>query len=336
MYVPVVDRDQKPLMPAKISRVKRWIKSGKATPFWKRGVFCIRLNEEPSSRETQPIAVGIDPGSKKEGFSVKSESHTYLNIQSDAVNWVKGAVETRRNMRRARRSRNTPCRANRENRARGGIPPSTKSRWLWKLRVCNWLSKLYPIDHFVVEDIKAWTKRQRRWDTSFSPLEVGKAWFYEELGKIASVETRQGYETKELRDALGLKKTSRKLADVFEAHCVDSWVLANWWVGGHTEPDNKNILYMIPLRFHRRQLHRLQPEKGGVRKPYGSTNSLGFKRGSLVKHLKWGLCYIGGFFKNQISLHSLSTGKRLTHRARPADCKFLAYSSWRYANSSYP
>jgi hypothetical protein len=37
---------------------------------------------EPSSREYQPIAVGIDPGSKKEGFTIKSEAHTYLKYSS--------------------------------------------------------------------------------------------------------------------------------------------------------------------------------------------------------------------------------------------------------------
>ncbi|MBT9133154.1 MAG: hypothetical protein DDT33_01685 [Firmicutes bacterium] len=334
MFVPVVDSNQRPLMPTKPQKAAKWIKSGKATPFWKKGVFCVRLNVEPSSRELQPISVGIDPGSKKEAYTVKSESHTYLNVQADAVTHVSKAVETRRNMRKARRFRKTPCRQNRKNRARGGIPPSTKARWQWKLRICNWLAKLYPIECYVVEDITARTKGKWRWDISFSPLEVGKTWFYEELGKLGDVETRQGYETKEMRDSLGLKKIGNKTAAAFEAHCVDSWVLANWWVGGHAVPDNKSILCIIPLRFYRRQLHKLQPGKSGIRIRQGSTNSLGFKRGSLVKHLKWGLCYIGGFMKDRISLHSIETGKRLCRNAKPKDCKFLTYSSWRCRNLS--
>ena len=214
-------------MPTKPSRDRRWIKEGKATPFWKHGVFCVRLNIEPSDREFQPIAVGIDPGSKKEGFTVKSEAHTYLNIQADAVTWVKDAVEVCRTMRRARRFRKIPCRKNRYNRARTPFPPYTKARWQWKLRLCRWLAKLFSIECFVVEDIKAHTRGGGRWNKSFSPLQVDKQWFYCELRKIAQVETQQGYETKELRDGLGLKKTKRKMAEVFEAHCVDSWVLAN-------------------------------------------------------------------------------------------------------------
>ena len=70
--VPVVDRAGKPLMPTTPSRARRWIKSKEATPFFKRGIFCVRLNREPSGREYQDIAVGIDPGSKREGFTVKS------------------------------------------------------------------------------------------------------------------------------------------------------------------------------------------------------------------------------------------------------------------------
>jgi hypothetical protein len=118
-------------MPTTSARAGRWIASGKATGFWKRGVFCVRLNVEPSNRYTQPIAVGIDPGSKREAFSVKSQAHTYLNILAHAVDWVKEAVRTRRNMRRARRFRKTPCRQNRANRLVNirRLPPSTKARW---------------------------------------------------------------------------------------------------------------------------------------------------------------------------------------------------------------
>ena len=330
MFVPVIDKNQNPLMPTKPSRARRWIKSGKATPFWKKGIFCVRLNVEPSERKTQDIAVGIDPGSKKEALTVKSEVHTYLNIQADAVTWVKDAVKTRREMRRGRRYRKTPCRKPRFNRTKGGLSPSTKARWQWKLRLCWWLKKMFPITDFVVEDIAATTKKgKRRWNTSFSPLEVGKRWFYAELEKLGSVHTLKGYETKELRDRHRLSKSSNKLSNDFSAHCVDSWVLANWFVGGHIFPDNKEIFLVTPLRFHRRQLHALQPSKGGIRRPYGGTRSEGKKRGTYVRHKKYGVCYVGGASKGRISLHSLFSGKRLTQNAKPNLCKHLTYASFR-------
>ena len=164
--------------------------------FLERRRLLRRLEQEPSTRITQPIAVGIDPGSKKEALVVKSAGHTYLNVQADAVTWVKEAVTTRRQMRRARRQRTTPCRCPRFNRARGGLPPSTKAHWQWKLRLCRWLFRLYPISTVVVEDIKAATKGKRRWDARFSPLEVGKRWFYSEHGQLAPIQTRKGWETK--------------------------------------------------------------------------------------------------------------------------------------------
>ena len=331
IYIPVQDRDGSPLMPTHPARARELLRRGKAVRRFSRGVFYIRLTEREGGA-VQEIVTGIDPGSKMEGFTVKSEAHTYLNIQAAAVTWVKDAVKARREMRRTRRNRNTPCRQPRANRAVGNrIPPSTRARWGWKLRVAGWLSKLYPISGFRVEDIKARTTGRRRWDVSFSPLEVGKTWFYDELRRVAPVDTNSGWETKELRDNAGLKKSGNKIKPDFYAHCVDSWVMANSWVGGHVKPDNIQIMCVSPIQFHRRQLHALQPSEGGVRRPYGSTRSLGFKRGSLVKHPKYGTVYVGGTMGDRVSLHSLGDGKRLTQSAVPSDCKFLAFNTWRRA-----
>jgi len=88
---------------------------------------------------------------------------------------------------------------------------------------------------------------------------------------------------------------------------------------------------VVPLRFHRRQLHHLQFSKGGKRLKYGGTRSLGLKRGSLVIHPKYGLCYIGGTpFKNKLSLHSLINGERICQSAKLEDIKFKCYSSFRF------
>ncbi len=330
-YVPVLSSIGQKLMPCHAARARELVRKGRAVRRFDRGLFYIQLVDRAEG-DTQAIAVGIDPGSKKEAFTVKSASHTYLNIQADAVTWVKEAEAQSTQMRRTRRGRKTPYRKMRTNRRQGQfrLPPSTRARWGWKLRLATWLKRYYPITVFIVEDIQAVTKAgKRRWNTSFSPLEVGKQWFYEQLGLLVPVRTIAGYETAELRRATGIHKSSKKLSDDFSAHCIDSWVLANAWVGGHKQPDNTAMLHIVPLRFHRRQLHRLQPEKGGVRKPYGGTVSAGFKRGSWVRHPKWGVCYVGGTLKGRISLHGLQDGKRLTQNAHPEDCNLLTLSSWR-------
>ena len=74
-------------MPMHAARGRKLVERGEATPYWDNGIYCIRLNKEPSNRDTQEIAVGVDPGSKKEGFTVKSEAHTYLIVKS-TITWT--------------------------------------------------------------------------------------------------------------------------------------------------------------------------------------------------------------------------------------------------------
>ena len=328
VIVPVLALDGEQLMPTSASRARRWVKQNKATPFWLGGVWCIRLRFEPSARNKQEIVVGIDPGSKREAFTVASRVHTYLNVLADAVGWVKDAVESRKMLRRSRRNRKTPCRANRRNRARGGLPPSTKARWQLKLRVVNQLRKMFPITGYAVEDVKASAHGQgRRWNSSFSPLEVGKAWMYGELSKLGTLTLKAGHETAELRKAFGVVKCyGDKMAMRFDVHNVDSWVLAKDALGAKGRPENLRLVHARPLQFRRRALHLQNPARGGVRRSHGGTLSQGFKRGSLVKHPKHGLTTVGGTKDGRISLHKLS-GKRLCQNAKAQDIKLLRRSS---------
>ena len=331
-YVPVKSKDGLQLMPTTPPVARHLIKSGKATPYWSNGIFCIRLNYE-SEEYTQEICVGVDPGSKKEGFTVKSEKHTYLNVQADAHNKVRKKVEKRRELRRGRRSRKCPNRKNRTNRLanKERIPAGTRARWDWKLRILDWLSKMYPITYVCVEDIKARTlQRAQKWNQSFSPLEVGKKWFYSEVQKRWKLLTLQGWETKEIRDRLGLKKTSKKLAETFAAHCVDSWCLAYRTVGGESTPDNTDIFCIAPIPIQRRNLHREQPAKGGIRKRYGGTRCLGVAKNTLVRHVKHGLLRVTGFDKEGLNLSELDSAKRVVRKAKTNTYRILRRLNFRY------
>ena len=331
-FIPVISANGKRLMPTTNRKADRLIASGRALRRFSRGLFYIQLTDRADGY-TQPIAVGIDSGSKKEAFTVQSTAHTFLNVQADAVTWVKEHIKTRRQMRRVRRYRKTPCRACRPNRLRGRIclPPSTRARWDWKLRLLRWLARHYPITDVVIEDIAATTRKgKRRWNESFSPLQVGKLWIFGQVEQIAELTVVPSRFTSGLRDQAGLAKSRAKLSDRWDAHCVDSFVLASYRVGGPSRPGSTAILYITPLQFHRRQLHRLQPEKGGKRKPYGGTISLGLKRGSWVRHPRYGIVYVGGTrAEGSLSLHELQTGKRLTTHAKVGDCQFLCTASWR-------
>jgi len=54
---------------------------------------------------------------------------------------------------------------------------------------------------------------------------------------------------------------------------------------------------------------------------------MSFKRGGLVKHKKYGLCYVGGSSKGRISLYNIKTGQRLCQNAKIEDTKFLSYNT---------
>jgi hypothetical protein len=183
---------------------------------------------------------------------------------------------------------------------------------------------MYPITGYSVEDVKATTHgKGRRWNKSFSPLQTGKRWMYEELSKFGKLTLKAGHETAELRKAFGVVKCyGDKMAMRFDVHNVDSWVLAKEALGAKGRPENTRLLHVRPLQFRRRALHLQNPTTGNIRRSHGGTLSQGFKRGSLVKHLKHGLTTVGGTKDGRVSLHKLS-GKRLCQNAKAQDIKLL-------------
>lgn len=322
--VPVLDEIKRPLMPCTERRARKLLESGRAKPYWRKGIFCVILQETPKNSYKQDICIGIDPGSKFNGYSTKSSAHTLLNMQVKAVDTIKGKMEERSMLRHSRRTRKTPYRKCRFNRAvKDRIPPSTKSRWQQHLNVVRWMSKLYNVTHVALEDIKARSmKNGRKWNVQFSPLEVGKNWFSEQVrSKGLRLHKYQGFETAEMRRSYGFKKNSKKDKKDFYTHAMDAWCLANEVVGGHTDIDNERTLYLKPLMYHRRKLHEILPKKGGFRRNYGGTMSIGIKRGTLVKHPKHGLCYVGGTDGSRVSLHNYNTGKRLCQNAKKGELK---------------
>ena len=327
--VPVLNKNKKPLMPCSEKRARKLLEKCKAKPYWFKGQFCIILQQE-SLEYVQEVCIGIDPGSKMSALTIKSEAHTLLNVQYSAPTYVKKKVQTRSEARRSRRQRKTPYRKCRFNRNVGKrIPPSTKSRWLQHLNLISHFSKIYPINLVAFEDVKAKTiKSARKWNKNFSPIEIGKNWFYNEVEKEYRLYLFEGFDTYTYRNSLGLKKGKDKLKVSFESHCVDSWVLANEVVGGHIEPENTRLKYFKPLNFYRRQLQEHCPSKGNKRRNYGGTMSLGLKRGTLVKHPKYGLSLVGGTSKGRVSLNSLQTNKRLCQNAKIEYLTTLTNLKW--------
>lgn len=125
-------------------------------------------------------------------------------------------------------------------------------------------------------------------------------------------------------------KSSQKDKKTFNSHAIDAWVLAAS-ISGAIKPSYLGLIYWTPIRLHRRQLHRFEPDTGGIWRLYGGTQSMGRSRGTLVRHVRYGLTYIGGTLKNRVSLHSIATGKRLTQNAKISDLKILTLIRFRAA-----
>jgi hypothetical protein len=213
------------------------------------------------------------------------------------------------------------------------IPPSTRARWEAKARIVTQLQKILPLTDVVVEDVQAVTRKGKggKWNLSFSPVQVGKEHLYGLLRTYGlQVHTREGWQTKALREQYGLKKTKSKSQQSFASHAVDGWVLAASRSGA-AKPTCTRLWYVVGAALHRRQLHRLQAAKGGERKPYGGTRSLDYKRGTLVRHPRYGLCTVGGFDRKRqtLSLHAYRTNKRLTQGVKGKECRTLTSVAWR-------
>ena len=333
-WVPVVSSTGKPLMPCSPKRARILMSKGKAIPRHLKGLFYIKLTDR-SDGDVQSVAVGIDPGSNYEGYTVKSANRTYVNVNSLAANGkgIKKDMETRSNSRRARRQRKNPYRANKLNRSRskGWVPPSTKARWQLKLNILKWLARLYPVTNVVVEDVNVTTEKGGGVrNLRFSAIQVGKNWLYDRITELGfTLNTFKGNQTASFRRRLGLSKTTNKASKLFDSHCVDSWVLANEVLGNQSKPDMIHVLELKPLIYVRRQLHRLNFKKGGTRSRYGGTMSLGIQRGTLVEHVKHGKGIVGGNDGvDKVSLHSNVSASRFTKYAKLTDLQLIAHSPW--------
>jgi hypothetical protein len=335
MRVPVVDVRGIPLMPCTPPKARALLKAGKAqSKRNKLGLFYLQLSYEQEP-DYQPLVIGIDPGSKFEGYSVVGSQETVLNLMAEAPTHVKTALQKRRTMRRARRFRKWRRPARNQNRLAGQrrLPPSTRSRWEAKARVVAHLCRILPLQAAAVEDVQVQMRpgKGRKWNHAFSPVQMGKQHLYGLLtGMGLVVHLREGWQTKALREEYELKKITSKAKAVFASHAVDAWVLAAS-ISGAKAPTCQRLWYLVPARLHRRQLHRLEPAKGGLRPPYGGTRSLGLKRGTLVRHPRYGLCTIGGYdrMKGMVSLHAYRSNQRLTQGGQLSQCQRLTWLAWR-------
>lgn len=331
MRVSVLSVDGTPLMPSKPSRVRKWLKNGLAKVVKNDlNVFCVQLTFVAGSK-TQFIVVGIDPGKLFTGIGVQSAKFTLLTAHLVLpFQTVKERMEQRRMMRRGRRGRRInrkidfKKRAHRQkrfnNRRARKVPPSIKANRQLELRVIKEIKSLYPITSAVYEVVKA------RGDKGFSPVMVAQKWMLRQLEEITSVFTKEGWETSNMREHLGLTKQKHSKGDAIPAtHAVDGIALASSqfteyrkWYGdktrgarwfGFVQLTKADFIVIRRPPICRRQLHLMLPAKGGARRKYGGTTTRhDVRKGDYVKAEQAGRIYYGwvsGDTERQISVSDI-------------------------------
>jgi len=335
LRVPVVGVDGQPLMPTTPQRARRLLKDGVAEKRWnKLGQFYIRMLLQVGT-EKQSICLAVDPGSKWDGVAVVSEKGVLTCGMLVLPSKVAEKLTQRRQMRRARRYRKMPRRAKRfDNRRRrdGWIAPSQKTKVDFRTKIVDELCRLYPVSRFAVEDVR-FNHYRKHWGKYFSTVEIGKAEFYRHLRMLGQLTLYSGVETAALREWFGLQKNPVKKQLSWTTHAVDAIAISSAEIGC-VNPYPPEFWVWKRLEYARRQLHRLEPDKGGVRRRYGGSWSIPpFRKGDVVS---WHgeLARVGGHRdEHGISLHSFTLkNKRFTQTANPDECVRLfnqhVFSKW--------
>ena len=284
----VLGLDGKPLTPCKYSKARKLLKGKQAKPVWNKfGQFGIKMLIQ-TKQKTPEIVLGIDNGTKFEGYSIVSEKENNTNVMWLLPNKKKlvRKLTERRILRRVRRQRNCRRREARFNNrsTKGFIAPSQLLMVNSRLKCIKELFRCYPISKVAFEDVK-FNHRDKRWGKNFSTIEIGKTkikdFIISKVGR-GNLISFEGTETFNIRKQRGLKKSSNKSAEAFNSHCVDSFAIASELVKFKI-PNKEIITIDDSYRPVRRKLHDTQFSKGGIRQKYSNGNFKKIRKGTMCE-----------------------------------------------------
>lgn len=154
MYIYVLDKDGKPLMPTRrAGKVRRMLRDGSAavashTP------FTVRLMYE-AAHYRQPVTLGLDAGAAHVGLSASTATRELYAAQAELRTDIVEKLASRREARRTRRSkRSVRYRAPRfDNRRKteGWLAPSTRQKADSHVRLIEDVTRILPVTEVVVE-----------------------------------------------------------------------------------------------------------------------------------------------------------------------------------------
>ena len=224
-------------MPMKASRVSKILKSGKGKIRYDRKLklHYLELFYKPSGEKFQTMRLGVDPGSCFDGFSIVSQETHHENYEliqrpKKGKNSIQTFKKRQAMNRRIRRSRLWHRVIRFLKRTSNKLAPTIKANNDFRKWLVGKICCYYPISEVELEDVR-FNHAENTNGKSFSHVELGKKdmeHFFRNTMKLQLTLTG-GYETSRYRKDLngGIDvKVKKKDSKEFNAHCIDSYVLA--------------------------------------------------------------------------------------------------------------
>ena len=194
----VLDTKKRPLEPCLPTIAKKLLKAGKAAVF-RQYPFTIILKKAVDNKEVKQCQrsdwtswgspsvpryqLKLDPGSKTTGIAILQDNKLIWAAElTHRGQQIKDSLESRRALRRGRRSRKTRHRKARflnRTRAKGWLPPSLEHRVLTTMTWVKRLIKLCPIDSIATELVKFDCHKMQRPELSGVEYQQGTLYQYE-------------------------------------------------------------------------------------------------------------------------------------------------------------
>ena len=151
----ILDKENKPLMPTnRHGKVRRLLKS-KMAEVVRKQPFTIKLLYDCGNK-TQPVTLGVDSGTKHQGFSATTKGQELYASQIEERSDIKELLATRREARSTRRNRKTRYRAPRFNnrissKHKGWLAPSIEHKINSHIKEINLICSILPVTNINIE-----------------------------------------------------------------------------------------------------------------------------------------------------------------------------------------
>lgn len=274
----VLDSNGQPLMPtARHGKVRRLLNSHLAKVV-KRCPFTIQLLYQ-STKETQPVSLGVDAGSKHIGLAATTEQKVVYQEELIPRNDVVKLLSERRTLRRSRRNRKTRYRKARfNNRAhskhKGWLAPSVEVKIQEHITAIKNVCKILPVSEIHVETAEFGLQRLKAMEYG-KPLPVGTDYQlgeqYDFYNTRQYVLHRDGYTCQ----CCGTHDNGVKL----HVHHIESRQ-----IGGNAPNNLITLCEHCHKAFHEGKIELPKGKKRG--KSYRDATFMGIMRNTLLERLK--------------------------------------------------